>query len=349
MALAIALTFHLAIVEAEGLIFPLQSRWSATFDATPSFPPAYDATQAYVALRNNQFTAVSLANGKAAWSVECPMRTAPAAGGGLAFAGGDGFVQAHAQSDGKVQWRAPLEGVVTSVYWDTGWLMATTDQGTLLAMRATDGEVLWKRALGLALQSAPAPAGDRLYLSLQDGSLMALSLNTGESIWTIHLPKPPDGILALDDRIYVGSQDNKLYCLSTKTGGIVWTWSTGADVIGVPAIDTEHVYFVSLDNVLRALDRKSGSLRWMRSLPMRPSSGPLLNGWTLVVPGVAGELHAYSSRTGTPTGDLVLQSELKLEMQMAAPPHLTADNLLIVATKGGLMQAFAGSPAPYGP
>jgi outer membrane protein assembly factor BamB len=348
-ALALSITFHLAIVEAEGLIFPLQVRWTASFEAALSFPPAYDATQAYVALRNHRFGAVSIADGEPAWSVECPITTAPAAGDGLAFAGGDGFVQAHAQSDGKVQWRTALDGVATSLFWDTGWLIATTDTGALLAIRAIDGEVLWKRALGLALQSAPAPAGDRLYLSLHDGSVMALSLKTGESIWTTHLPKPAAGILALDDRLYLGSQDNKFYCLSTKKGSIIWSWRTGADVIGMPAIDTEHVYFISLDNVLRALDRKSGSLRWMRSLPMRPSSGPLLEGWTIVVPGVAAELHAYSAVNGTPIGDLVLLSELSLEMQLAAPLHLTGDNLLIVATKGGQMQAFAGAPAPYGP
>jgi hypothetical protein len=36
-------------------------------------------------------------------------------------------------------------------------------------------------------------------------------------------------------------------------------------------------------------------------------------------------------------------------MQFIGAPHLTADPLLITVTKGGQIQAFAGSPSPYGP
>ena len=144
--------------------------------------------------------------------------------------------------------------------------------------------------------------------------------------------------------------DDSFYCLAAKDGKVIWRWKTGADVIGTPAIDAKRIYFVSLDNVLRALDRDSGSVRWQKPLPMRPATGPLLTGWTIVVAGSAAELHAFSSEfNGQPMGDLILRSPQNQEMQLAAPPHLTADTTLVLITKGGQMQALIGSPSPSGP
>jgi outer membrane protein assembly factor BamB len=251
--------------------------------------------------------------------------------------------------DGQLRWQTTVEGKIDSLYWDTGWLIATTDKNAVLAIRAADGEVLWHRDLGAGLQAAPAPAADRLYLPVKNGALMALDLKTGEPVWTVQLDQPVSGILALADRLYVGSLDKKFYCLSARKGRVEWSWRTGAAVVGVPAIDTKRVYFVSLDNVLRALDRNNGSMQWARSMPTRPSAGPLLKGWTLVVPSITAELHAFSALTGTPTGDLVLLSPQKQEMQFIGPPHLTSKNFLITTTRGGVMQAFVSAPSPFGP
>ena len=249
-----------------------------------------------------------------------------------------------------LRWKTPVEGSVTSIYWNTGWLLATTDKSALLAFRATDGTLVWRRNLDAGLQSAPAPDGDRLYLSLKNGALLALAMQTGEPVWTKLLPQPGNGILAVGDRLYLGSQDDMFYCLSAKDGRTIWRWKTGGDVIGTPAIDAKRVYFVSLDNVLRALDRNSGSVRWQKSLPMRPSTGPMLTGWTLLVAGSVAELHGYSSEfNGAKLGDLTLRSAENQETQLAAPPHLTEDTTLVLITKGGQMQALIGSPAPYGP
>jgi len=335
---------------AVGLTFPLLVKWTAALDAVPIFPPAYDSRHAYIALKNDHLLAVALESGKPAWSVECPTTSAPAAGDSLAFVGGNGFVQAHAQQDGVTVWRTEIEGTVNVLYWDTGWLIATTDKGVLFAMRAADGKVLWQRNLDAPLQSLPAPAGDRMYLSLKSGALLALTLETGDPIWTVMLPKPGNGILAVGDRIYIGSQDDRFYCLSAKNGDTVWLWKTGADVVGTAAIDSKHVYFVSLDNVLRALDRNSGSVRWQKSLPMRPSGGPLLTGWTLLVAGAAAELHAFSSEfNGNElVPPYVWLSPQNLEVQLAGPPHLHEDGVILV-TRGGEIRSLVSSPSPSGP
>ena len=334
---------------AEGLFFPLVESWTTTRESPPAFKAAFDDTHAYFARRDNQLDALSLQTGKLDWSVECPMTAPPVAGGGSVFSGGDRSVEARSQRDGTVRWRTSVDGKIDSLYWDTDWLIAATDKGLLLAIRAADGEVLWRRDVGAKLQAAPAPAANRLYVPVQNGALMALDLKTGEQIWSVQFAKPVSGVLAVGDRVYAGSLDKKFYCLSIRRGHIEWSWRTGAAVVGVPAIDTRRVYFVALDNVLRALNRHSGSMEWSKSLPTRPSAGPLLHGWTLVVPGITAELHAFSALTGVPIADQLLLSPEKQEMQFIGPPHLTANDVLITVTRGGQINALVGSPAPYGP
>jgi outer membrane protein assembly factor BamB len=331
---------------AADLAFPLDVKWSATLPAPPGFAPAFDQDYAYISVRPNLLVALFLKDGKAAWSVECPMTAAPAAGDGLVFAGSDGLIEARAQSDGRAQWRRPIEGKVTALHWDTGWLLASTESGPLLALRASDGEILWRRDVGSPLQGPPAPAGDRLYLPLKDGRVLALTLQTGEDIWMRQLTEAAVGILPVGDRVFVGGLDNQLHSLDAEDGETNWKWRTGADVLGQPVLDEKRVYFVALDNVLRGHSRNGGSMLWKRVLPMRPFTNPILSGNILIVSGVASELRAYSAVDGKDVGNHVVKGAENEEMLLAAPPHLTANGFLILVTKGGQVRALGTQTGP---
>jgi len=333
--------------QSPSLTFPLESQWAATLGAAPAFAPAYDSTRAFVPLRNGRLVAVSLADGREMWSIDLTVTARPAAGEELVFASVDGAVEADAQSDGKTRWRTPIDARITApLHWDAGWLIGSSERGDLLVFRAGDGKLLWHRELGSAVSALPALAGQRLYVGLEDGRLVALQLQTGNPVWSKQMREAPTGILALEDRLFLGSQDNFFYCISAEDGDTHWTSRTGADIVGSPVIDQRSVYFVSLDNILRALDRGNGSLRWRRQLMFRPSTGPLLSGVTVVVAGVAAELRAYSTLTGSPVGELVLKSEQGDELQLAAPPTLLEGIAapLIILTRDGRMEGLGPAP-----
>ena len=285
-------------------------------------------------------------DGSTSWSVECPMSAPPAAGGGFVYAGSDGLVEARADADGRTAWRRPVPGRVLSLYWDAGWLFAQTEPGTLLAIRASDGEVLWKKEFGSPLSPPPAPAADRLYLALKDGRVIALALQTGEEIWTKKLAEPAVGMLPVGDRIFIGAKDNFFHSFDARDGDSDWRFPTGADLLGLPVLDTRRVHFIALDNILRAHNRNNGSMLWKQVLPVRPFTGPLLSGETLIVSGVAAELFGYSTSDGKRVGAFTLKGAENEEMLLAAPPHLTAQDLLILVTKGGQVRAVGSSQAP---
>jgi len=180
------------------------------------------------------------------------------------------------------------------------------------------------------LSAPPALAADRVYAPTSDGRIIALRVDTGEPVWERRLGGTPSETLALDDRLYVGSDDNFFYCLTAKNGQIDWRWRTGGDVIGTAIVDESRVYFVSFDNLLRALDRRSGAQRWKRPLPFRPLTGALLAGATVIVSGVAPPLRAFLTNDGAPGGEVLAEGEL------AAPAYVLTGarlSLLVVVTR----------------
>jgi outer membrane protein assembly factor BamB len=336
---------HAAIA---AVTFPLEARWSATLAASPEYAPAFDQTRIYVPIKTKHLVALMINDGSIAWSVECPMTAPPAAGSGLVFAGSEDLVEARADSDGGAQWRRPLKGRVVSLHWDAGWLFAQTQPGAFFAIRAIDGAILWEKDFGSPLSAGapPAAAGDRLYLPLADGRVVSVSLQTGDEIWTHKLAESAVGILPVGDRVFIGARDNHFHSLRAEGADADWRYPTGADLLGLPVLDTRRVYFVALDNVLRAHDRNNGSMVWKQVIPVRPFTGPLLTGETLIVTGVAAELQGYNAADGKPLGKpFALKGAENEEMLLAAPPHLTSQDLLILVTRGGQVRAVGSSAA----
>ena len=348
----VAVAFFVAVVCARAataaVTFPLEGKWSATLPASPEFAPAFDTNRVYVSLKTKQLVALLLSDGTIGWSVECPMTAPPAAGEGLVYSGNEDLIEARADTDGKAQWRRPVQGRVVGLYWNAGWLFAQTEPGVFFAIRATDGEIIWQKDFGSPVSAPPAPSGERLYLPLKDGRVVALSLHTGDEIWMKKLAEPPVGILPVGNRVFVGARDNYFYSLNADDGK-GWRYPTGADLLGLPVLDTKRVYFIALDNIIRGHNRNNGSMEWKQVLPFRPFTGPLMSAQTLIVAGVAAQLHGFNATDGKAAGTFELKGAENEEMLLAAPPHLTADDLFVLVTKGGQVRAVGSSAAGAAP
>ena len=346
MAVAFFVVLFCARAATAAVTFPLEVKWSAAMPAPPAFAPAFDDNRIYVSLKTNQLVALLIKDGSTAWSVECPMTAPPAAGAGFVYAGNEDFIEARSDIDGSAQWRRAVQGRVISLHWDAGWLFAQTEPGAFFAIRAADGETIWQKDFGSPLSAPPAPAGDRLYLPLKDGRVVALALQSGEEIWTHKLKESAAGVLPVGNRVFIGARDNQFHSLSADDADDDWQWQTGADLLGLPVLDEKRVYFVALDNVLRGHDRNNGTMMWKQVLPVRPFTGPILSGETLIVSGVAAQLRAYNARDGKPVGNHELKGAENEEMLLAAPPHLTAQDSLILITRGGQVRALGTVAAP---
>jgi len=354
-AVALTLLLSLALEAARGAttplsLFPIATLWTLSLNNALAAPPAYEGRHAFFAIEGARIVAYDLATGARTWLISAATAIAPAASPDLLFVVEDDALVAFRVGDGSVAWQLPFsETLALPLVWDNGWLVACTVDGNVIAFRASDGAVVWRQSLGSAAHAPPALAADRVYIPTGDGRVVALRVDTGARLWEHRLGGAANEILALDERLYVGSTDNFLYCLKTEDGEQAWRVRTGADVIGLPVIDEHAVYFVSLDNVLRALNRSNGNQRWKRALPLRPTSGPIRAAQALLVTGVAEKLPAYGAGDGTPAGDVAPGGEI------AAPPHVltlpgTYGPVVIVVTrdivKGATVKALTRSIEP---
>jgi outer membrane protein assembly factor BamB len=350
---ALALTIASSVTNAAPppspvTLFPLQPLWTLPLNSSLAAPAAFKGFRAYLPLEDNRLAAYDLSSGSLQWIVDATPKTRPAVGDDLVFLSQADVLAARRERDGSEAWRIPLaEPLAVPLVWDNGWLVAATTSGAILAFRALDGRLIWRQEIGSPPSAPPALAADRVYVPASDGRVIALRVDTGVPLWERRLGGPPTDMLALDDRVFVGSQDNYFYSLRPGDGVVSWRWRTGGDIVGTPAVDDRHVYFVSLDNVLRALDRRTGAQRWKRALPMRPTTGPLIVNETVLVAGVMGPIRGFLATDGAPAGTVTIAGELAGPAYAAAEP---AFPLLIAVTRdiaiGATVLAFTRATEP---
>jgi len=134
--------------------------------------------------------------------------------------------------------------------------------------------------------TAPVSAGGLLFFGRDDGSIVCLSMGTGEQVWELITGGPilqPPTVWA--GRVFVGSGDGWAYAIEATTGRLLWrfraapterrimvygklcsTWPVNSGVMvhdgvayfaaGIIDYDGTHVY---------ALDAKTGKIRWQNN------------------------------------------------------------------------------------
>lgn len=341
----------MAILQAvETTVAPLDPRWSIPFETPPVAAAGFDATTAYVPLKGGQLVAVDIDGGSVRWRLDVATAFTPATGDGLVFTTSEASIEARDALTGVTRWRTPLPGgAAVPLYWDTGWLLASTPNGDLAAFRASDGTLVWRQPLGAPLAAAPAPALDRLFLPLADNRLVAVLLATGETVWTKTLTGRITGLLALEDQLVFGTTAHVVTSVSVSSGRERWTWRVGGDVSGAPAADEKRIYFAARDNVLRAVDRKSGNLRWKASLSSRPAGGPLPLPNMVLMPLVSSEIAGFDLELGKPTVTVKAAGEIGLQPFFRPGARPTAVRLVTVSREGqlqGFAQRFEPVPGP---
>jgi outer membrane protein assembly factor BamB len=322
-------------------LLALDPRWTVGFDTPAAAPPGFDEHAAYVPLKGGQLVAVALDRGDVLWKVELATPFTPATGDGFVFAVGDALVTAFVDRTGATAWRTPLGGALArAVFFDAGMVIASRTDGELVALRAQDGAVLWRQPLGAALAVAPSAASDRIYAALADNRVLALNRETGDAIWTYTVPDPVTGVLALDDQIVIGTRGNRVYSLKPDKARLRWERRIGADVTGPAVADEKKIYFAAMDNMLRAVDRGNGNLRWTAPLPSRPSGGPLRTGDVVIVPTVSADIGAYSAETGKSAFTIKAAGELSGIPFLREGARPTAPRMVAIS-RDGKLEGFA--------
>jgi len=321
-------------------LFPLQQYWSVDLGSPPTAAPVFDEESAYVPLENDTVVAITLIDGTIRWSVTASTKFSPAVGNGIIVVADKTRLQGLNPIDASHLWTREINSPISGPLLITaGWLIVSLENGEVVTFRASDGVHLWRQELGGKLIVRPSIGGDELYIPVDDGRVVSLDLASGRILWERMLGGRPEEVLALDD-LFVGTTDNYFYRLSTEDGRTIWRWQTGADIVGLAAVDEERVFFASLDNILRSLDRDSGVQQWRQPLLGRPSSGPQLIGDLVLVSGIAPTVTAFNTGLGLPAGILTSTTEFAAPVHILRRPSPLAPGLVLTTGDGHLVGYF---------
>ena len=271
-----------------------------------------DDERVYVPLKALGLQALRRETGDPLWVEPVDLTQPPLAVDGRLLIALPEQVRALDPATGRLQWSRPLARRLSIDMIAAGDLVLLADDtGELTALRARDGQEVWRRSLGTSSLHLPALLGPHaIVLTLADGRVMTLDARTGDVVWERSLPGTLSAPAAARGRVFVGSSNNFFYALDAESGAERWRWRTGGDVTGAAAAG-ERVYFVSLDNVLRAVNRDNGNQLWKVAIPTRPSAPPIAFDDVVVLTGIAPRFDAYNGKTGAALGTFSALADLE--------------------------------------
>jgi outer membrane protein assembly factor BamB len=263
---------------------PSSVLWSVALPAAPMYPPVLSGERIFVAHLPGMVAAYAVADGRELWRADLRPDAPIAVDDDRVFVSAGEAIHALRASDGTTLWRAPSGTVTVRPVAREGWVVVSSGD-SLRALRATDGSAVWTRDVKY-VEQPPAILGNSLIVGTADGFIGSRDLRTGEEGWRRQIGGSPAEPIVFGDRIYVGASDKRFYCLDALDGEFLWSpIRVGASMPMRAVADTERVYVVALDNLVRAYDLRNGALKWQKGVPFRPFEGPVLAADSLVIAG----------------------------------------------------------------
>jgi outer membrane protein assembly factor BamB len=232
----------------------------------------------------------------------------------------EGEVAAFSEASGDRLWRISLspenesgeEGFGGGLAADGGKIVVATGFGTVVALNVENGEVVWKKTIGVPIRTSPTAAKGKMFFVATDSRLYCLSVADGAEIWTYRgLPGSASLISNVSpavsgDTVVVPFTSGDVIAYRISEGKPTWVDSLakrrgGSSMAALsdparPAIDKGVVFAVGHSGKMVAMKAKDGARLW--SLNVRGTQTPWVAGNTVFVVDVNGKLMALARDTG---------------------------------------------------
>lgn len=292
------------------------------------------------------------------------LRSLVMTGGKLYFSTDKGVLYCFDEHGGKILWTydaqvplgcPPAVGAQAMAVWDT----ANNVHGISLA-----GQALWKTQLPGAASSDICLGGDKLYIGTREGTLCALSLETGKVLWAYQtggaieaasvvwyesiVVASTDGQiyfvgadgklrrkadagaavrvtpLAEGDSLYYGADDDTFSRLDLRSLKRRWHLRADGRILAPPRSDGKRVYFPATNTVLYGLSKTGGDIDWWKILPSRSPFSPEIAADAVLASSASPVVVGLERRTGNETGRYDTGLEVRSGPSWSPPDILIA-------------------------
>ncbi len=263
---------YLLVSAKDGSVTALDRRngrvvWRVVVNSIVESSPAVVGRTAYFGANDGRLFAINTANGRIRWAYDTGGRinSSPSVWGNrVCITTYSGSIFCLNAKNGQKLWDTYIKR--DSFRYESFYASASTDgprlytiarSGRVVALKSSNGDVLWTRNLNSLGYSTPAIGRDRIFVGDFRGSLHALSKTTGEEIWRANIGSGRilGPALVVGPLVFFSTLEQRTYAARVSDGKIVWELSIGKYA---PGIATERAYYFSLNGILVAFPgRKS--------------------------------------------------------------------------------------------
>jgi len=180
------------------------------------------------------------------------------------------------------------------------WPIAGGDLGATRrteASAALDGAEAWRTDLGGGPATVAVSDGERLYLTLLDGRIVALDVETGAELWTYRLQNFPFAAPTVaGDRLYVPLRQGILMAIDVHTGEDVGQSGATQTSFGTSPLVAGGMAYVFGTGELYGFDAETLERLWTVPIP---------SNWAFVTPALDGQYVAVATGNRTLAFDRV--------------------------------------------
>jgi len=265
-----------------------------------------------------ELSALVLRSGRTKWTHQLSQPVSAGLsynGENLFVATPEGVVMALSPEGGQAVWQAQLSTeIVVPPVATSDYVVARCVDGVVAVLNAQSGVELWRIDLSvppltLRGHSSPVILDDKVLIGGADGKLLALSLNSGETLWESVVASPKgrtdlerlvdvdSSPIAKNGVIYSTAYQGRIVALSAVDGRLLWSRDIGSS--STMTLDNDNLYVVDDSSHVWAIDRRTGATLWKQdSLAYRQLSGLTIIDSMLLLGDFEGVMHWLSVDDG---------------------------------------------------
>ncbi len=126
--------------------------------------------------------------------------------------------------------------------------------------------ILWTFKAGAPIGSQAVVVGTTVYVVSTDGTLHAVDLDNGTEQWSVEVGADALGSPEIADGLLIVGADDGAHAFALDDGAERWAATETGTVRGAPAIVAHTAIFASNDGLATALDTRTGTVLWTRTL-----------------------------------------------------------------------------------